>query len=41
MHYGDVEVLINNELYIKYKIDGKEVELKKIIFDIDQQLEIL
>lgn len=35
MHYGDVEVLINNDLYIKYKIDGKEVEVKKIRFDID------
>lgn len=35
MHYGDVEILENNDLYIKYRIDKEEVKIEKIKFDLD------
>lgn len=35
IHYGDVEILSNNDLYIEYKIDGNIVKVEKVKFDID------
>lgn len=30
LHYGNVDIILNSELYIKYLIDNKEVTIKKI-----------
>ncbi|RDY25836.1 EVE domain-containing protein [Romboutsia weinsteinii] len=35
LHYGDVEVIDNNDLYIEYKIDGKAVKIQKVNFSIE------
>lgn len=36
IHYGDVELITNNELYIEYSIDGEVVKVKKLRFDIQE-----
>ncbi|QJA09085.1 EVE domain-containing protein [Romboutsia sp. CE17] len=35
MHYGNVEILSNNDLYTEYKIDGNMIKIEKVKFEID------
>lgn len=35
IHYGDVELISNNEIYIEYKIDDKLVKIEKVRFNME------